>query len=228
MLVTTLRTVIMYFFVIIGIRLMGKRQIGDMQPGELVVTLLISEIAAIPLQDSSQPMLLGITSIFTLAVLEIIVSVIAMKSFAVRKLLSGKSAVLIRNGQLDQNEMKRVRITIIDLIELLRAQDVYDLNTVAFAVLEVNGSLSVLLKAKDQPVTAGDMNLKKPPEGLPLPVISDGRIVTESLKVLGITRQKIEKIAQKNGARVEDIFLLSLDRYDNFKLIRKDKNDETT
>ena len=212
----------MYFFVICAIRIMGKRQIGDMQPGELVVTLLISEIAAIPLQDSSQPLILGIAAMFTLVSLEIVISILAMKSLTVRKLLSGKSVVVIKNGKLDQEAMKRVRLTVLDLIELLRAQDVFSLESVAYAVLEVNGSLSVLLKETKQPATVGDLNIQPKKEGLSLPVISDGRIIKESILALQTTEEKVKELLIRNKLNVGEVFLLSLDRYGNFTLIRKE------
>ena len=161
MIITITRTIILYIFVTLGIRLMGKRQIGEMQPNELVVTLLISEIAAIPLQDTSQPILNGVVAIFMLVILEILISVISMKSLFMRKIMNGKSAVIIKNGVIDQQMMKSVRMTVLDLVELLRGQDVFDISTVAFAVLEVNGNLSVLLKSSEQPATAADLNVKK-------------------------------------------------------------------
>ena len=211
----------MYFFVTLGIRLMGKRQIGDMQPNELVVTLLISEIAATPLQDTTQPILNGIVAIFMLVILEIAASVITMKSFFMRKLLSGKSAVIIKNGEIDQTAMKNVRMTVLDLVELLRGQNVFDISTVAFAVLEVNGDLSVLLKTSEQPVTAGDIAVEKNPEGLQLPVISDGMIVKESLKALEITEKDITDRLSGNGLNANEVFLMTLDRYDNFSIVKK-------
>ncbi|MBR6572779.1 MAG: DUF421 domain-containing protein [Clostridia bacterium] len=221
MLISVIRTIIIYFFVIAAIRLMGKRQIGDMQPGELVVTLLISEIAAIPLQDSSQPLILGICAMFTLVALEIVISVAAMKSLKIRKLISGKSVVVIKNGVIDQKAMSRVRLTVLDLIELLRAQDVFSLDNVSYAVLEVNGSLSVLLKEDNQPLTPQTLNKKPQKEGMPLPVISDGKIVDESLSALEIQKEDVVKIVLANGLEVSRVFLLSLDRYGNFTLIKK-------
>ncbi len=192
-----------------------------MQPNELVVTLLISEIAAIPLQDTTQPILNGIVAIFMLVILEIAASVITMKSFFMRKLLSGKSAVIIKNGEIDQTAMKNVRMTVLDLVELLRGQNVFDISTVAFAVLEVNGDLSVLLKTSEQPVTAGDIAVEKNPEGLQLPVISDGMIVKESLKALEITEKDITDRLSGNGLNVNEVFLMTLDRYDNFSIVKK-------
>ena len=215
------RTVILYIFVVLGLRLMGKRQIGDMQPGELVITLLISEIAAIPLQDVNQPIASGIIAIFMLVVLEIILSVLAMKSFFVRKALSGRSAVVIKNGEVDQHAMRRVRMTVIDLIELLRGQDVFDISTVAYAVLEVNGNLSVLLNSEHRGATAGDIGANQKPDGLPLPVISDGRIVDESLRSLQLEREKIYKILSGSGLYPEDVFMMTLDRFGNTNIVVK-------
>lgn len=224
MIITIIRTFILYIFVTLGIRLMGKRQIGDMQPNELVVTLLISEIAAIPLQDTSQPILDGVVAIFVLVILEIIISVISMKSMFMRKIMNGKSAVIIKNGVIDQNVMRRVRMTVLDLVELLRGQNVFDISTVAFAVLEVNGELSVLLKSSEQPATAGDLKIKKSKEALPLPVISDGKIIKESLEALEIEEKDVIDKLTANNTEVKNVFLMSLDRYDNFSITKMRKD----
>ncbi len=200
---------------------MGKRQIGDMQPNELVITLLISEIAAIPLQDTSQPLLNGIMAIFMLVILEIVMSVLAMKNQYIRKIMSGKSIVVIKNGVIDQKAMKNVRMTVLDLIELLRGQNVFDVSTVAFAVLEVNGNLSVLLKAKEQPVTVGDMNIKPKEEALSIPVISDGKIIDESLKALETDRKVLESKLKDNKTEAKNVFLMTLDRNGKYTIIKK-------
>lgn len=226
MIATIIRTAILYVFVVFAIRLMGKRQIGDMQPGELVITLLISEIAAIPLQDNNQPILNGVSAIFVLAVLEIVFSALAMKNFFVRKLMSGKSVVLIKNGVLDQNAMRRVRMTVLDLVELLRAKSVFDLSTVAYAVLEVNGEVSILLKEGAQTVTLDDLNLSSAPQGLFLPVISDGKIVFESLKALQSDKRAVEATLKKQDLEVKEVFLMTLDRYGNSCIIKKRKEGE--
>ena len=219
MIITITRTIILYIFVTLGIRLMGKRQIGEMQPNELVVTLLISEIAAIPLQDTSQPILNGVVAIFMLVILEILISVISMKSLFMRKIMNGKSAVIIKNGVIDQQMMKSVRMTVLDLVELLRGQDVFDISTVAFAVLEVNGNLSVLLKSSEQPATAADLNVKKDKALLPLPVISDGKIIKESLEAIGTDESTVRKMLK--GDNVSDIFLMTMDRDGNHSIIKQ-------
>lgn len=217
-----IRTAILYFTVTFGIRLMGKRQIGDMQPNELVVTLLISEIAAIPLQDINQPVLNGIAAIFVLVVLEIIFSVFAMKSFFMRKLLSGKSVVVIKNGKLDQQAMRNLRMTILDLVELLRGQDVFDISEVAFAVVEVNGDLSVLLKTEEQSVKKKDISKAEGTAAMPLPVVCDGKIVTESLRSLEIKAETVEKILSGSRLTPDKVFLMTLDRNGKSNIIRKE------
>ena len=131
MLTIIFRAAVMYLFLVIGIRLMGKRQIGEMQPGELVVTLLISETAAIPLQDISQPVLLGITAIATIVFLEMSLSVITLKFPRLHRLVSGSPRIIIKNGVINQQELKKLRITISDLVELLRDRDVFDISEVA-------------------------------------------------------------------------------------------------
>ncbi len=220
MIITITRTIVLYIFVTLGIRLMGKRQIGEMQPNELVITLLISEIAAIPLQDTSQPILNGVVAIFMLVILEIIISVITMKSLYVRKIMNGKSAVIIKNGVIDQNMMRQVRMTVLDLVELLRGQNVFDISTVAYAVLEVNGNLSVLLKSSEQPVTVKDIDIKKEKATLPLPVISDGKIIRESLDALEISEEDIKSTVKKNSTDIKDVFLMTMDRYGETSLIK--------
>ena len=218
MIITITRTIILYIFVTLGIRLMGKRQIGEMQPNELVVTLLISETAAIPLQDTTQPILNGLVAIFVLVILEIMISVLSMKSRFMRKIMNGKSAVIIKNGVIDQQMMKSVRMTVLDLVELLRGQDVFDISTVAFAVLEVNGNLSVLLKSAEQPATVADLKIEKKKALLQLPVIS-GKIVKESLDFVGADEKDIRK--KLKGDNVADVFLMTMDREGNHNIIKR-------
>lgn len=215
------RTIIIYIVVTVAIRLMGKRQIGDIQPNELVITLLISEIAAIPLQDFDQPVFAGVSAIFMLIFLEIIMSILAMKNFSVRKLLNGKSVVIIKNGIIDQQAMRDVRMTVVDLVELLRGQNVFNINDVAFAVLEVNGNLSVLLKKDAQTVSVKDIDLTLPDDYLFLPVISDGKIIRDSLNALKLKSSDITSILKNMNLKVKDIFLMTLDRDKNYNIIKK-------
>ena len=219
--VTLLRTIIMYIFVTIGIRVMGKRQIGDMQMSELVVTLLISEIAAIPLQDTNQPLFSGIVAIFTLVVVEIVISLISLKSIGLRRLVNGRSIVIIKNGKIDEAAMKKVRMTVIELIELLRNRDVFDISTVDYAVLEVNGSLSVMLKPSEQPLTPKTAKIKCDKAAMHLPVISDGKIINDSLSALKLNEADITHRLKAKNCRMEDVLLMTLDRYGHENLIKK-------
>lgn len=216
-----IRTAIIYILVTFGIRLMGKRQIGDMQPNELVVTLLISEIAAIPLQDMEQPVFIGVLAIFSLVIIEIFISVLSMKSYSVRKLINGKSVIVIKDGVIDQKAMKSVRMTVLDLVELLRSQEIFDISTVSFAVLEVNGSLSVLLKSSAKPVTAKDLDLPPEDTSLPLPVISDGMIIEQSLQFLQISKKRLEKTLNKNKIKAKDVFLMMMDSDGKENIIKR-------
>ena len=222
MIVTIIRTAVVYFFVTLAIRLMGKRQIGDMQPNELVVTLLISEIAAIPLQDSTQPVLNGVIAIFMLVIIEIIISVLAMKFLSVRKIMSGNSVVIINNGIIDQKMMRKVRLTVIDLIELLREQGYFKIEEIAYAILEVNGDLSVVEKEQFRPLRTSDIeNLEPETASLPIPVISDGTVINESLIILNISSEKLKKII--SPANPKDIFLMTLDSNGAKEIIFKEK-----
>ncbi len=223
MLTVISRTAILYLFVIIGLRLMGKRQIGEMQPSELVVTLLISEMAAIPLQDVSQPVLLGVAAISTLVFLEVVFSALALKMPRLHRIVSGSSRIVIRNGVIDQREMRELRINITDLVELLRDRDVYDISTVAYAIMETNGSLNVLLKTNAQTATKSDVGKICAPAALPLPVVSDGKWMPDAIKELDIDRRDIDKIIKQNKTTAEDIFLLSVDKSLNYTIVKKER-----
>lgn len=218
-----IRTFILYVAVTVAIRLMGKRQIGDMQPSELVITLLISEIAAIPLQDKDQPVINGIVAVFMLVILEIVVSALTLKSFFMRKLLSGKSVVIIKNGTIDYQAMRDVRMTVLDLIELLRGQNIFNVEDVNFAILEANGNLSVIPKSNKQPVIAEDIKVKNKNDALPLPVISDGKIISESLDALSVSRQKVNEIIESDKSDMKDVLVMTLDRDGNYNIIKKEK-----
>lgn len=202
---------------------MGKRQIGDMQPNELVITLLISEIAAIPLQDSNQPILNGVLAVLLLVFLEIVISVLAMKSAGVRSIINGSSILIIKNGIIDQKAMKKVRITVIELVELLRLQGYFDTSEIAWAILEVNGNLSVIPKAYKKPIEVGDLpNIKQKKPYIPLPVISDGVFVDDSIKTLKLTKEKVIELSGEKS--IKNIFLMTLDQTGNKTVVLKENS----
>lgn len=223
MLKVIIRTVLMYIFVSIGVRLMGKRQIGDMQPTELVVTLLISEIAAIPLQDVSQPVSIGLVAIFMLVLLEILASVIILKNLRLRRIFSGKSISIIKNGVIDQKAMRSVRMTVFDLVEMLRMQGIFELDDVESAILEVNGNLSVRPKPERAPVTPEQLKICVSDSGIPMTVISDGTVVTSSLNFLNLTADDLKIILKNQKVDPKDIFLMTLNSAGESIIIKKEQ-----
>lgn len=196
---------------------MGKRQIGDMQPNELVVTLLISELAAISLQDLGQPVALSMISIFILVFLEIAITVLTMKKPGARKFFSGMPIVLIDNGKLDQKAMKSVRMSSLDLMQLLRNQGVFSIDEVYCAVIEVNGNLSVQLKKEYQPIQEAENK-----NSLPMLIISDGKTVDSSLSFLNLNKEKLETILSHKKVSIDDIYFMTLTRGGESIIIKKD------
>ena len=222
MTITLFRTVILYLMVVAGLRLMGKRQVGDMQPGELVVTIMISELAAIPMQDLSRPIANGIIAITALVVMELVLSFILMKSNAFRRVMSGSPAIIVKAGRMDQKIMKAMRVTVEDLMEDLRHQGVFDIADVDYAIMETNGKLSVLKKTEKQETTLSDMNIIKPSRGLPSILVSDGSIMKEALQLTGFTEQQIYDILEKRKLSLEDVFLMMGDNAGSFTLVGKE------
>lgn len=223
MLISFIRTVILLVFIVGAVRIMGKRQIGQLQPAELVVTILLSEMAATPMQDSDIPMLNTIVAVLVLTGLEIIMSVISMKSIKLRSLLQGNSIVLVRHGIPDQKQMKRLRYTIDDLYEALRAKDVFDIADVEYAVAETDGTLSVLLKSSKQPVTKEDSGIKASDDSVPFVAVSDGKIVVRHLSECGMDSDKIERIVKVSGIPMERIFLLTVSKNGKTNIIEKER-----
>lgn len=207
------RTVILYLFIIIGIRLMGKRQVGELEPSELVMALLIADLAAVPMQDFGIPLLSGIIPILTLLCLSTVFSVLSMKSVRLRTLLCGKPTIVVDNGKLKQAEMRKTRFTLDELSEELRLQGVTDLEKVRYAILETGGQLTVLLKAEEMPLTAGQFGGKPKESGLPITIISDGRLLEENLKLRGLDDKWLSaQLAHCHVKSVRQVFLLTVDQ----------------
>ena len=222
MLVSLFRTVILYLFIILSMRLMGKRQIGEMQPGELVITILISEIAAIPIQDINSPVVNAVISIGALIILEILLSAMTMKSRILRRAVNGKAAVIVKDGVIDQKQMRNMRLTVDDLMEELRLKDVFFLEDVAYAIVENNGKLSVLLRPECLPATAEQMNIAPPDTGLPVQVISDGVFEKKQVDSFAVDSAVIKKALKKKKLDITDVFLMTVDRQGNCVIIKKE------
>lgn len=212
MLTAVVRTVILYLVIVIGIRLMGKRQIGQLEPSEFVLSLLIADLAAVPMQDFGIPIIMGVIPILTLLCLSTILSVLTVKSIRIRALLCSRPSIVVQDGRILSREMVKNRFTVDELMEELRVVGVTDLETVKYAVLETTGRISVILRKEEQPPTAADLGVSVEENGLPVIVISDGRILTENLKVRNLSDQWLGQ--QLSGQKIEDIsqvFLMTVD-----------------
>lgn len=223
MLVILLRTFILYITVIFFIRLMGKRQIGELQPSELVITILISEVVSIPMQDSEIPLIFAVIPSATLVALEIILSFLNLRFEKFRAFVQGHSLVIIRNGVIDQRQLKRLRMSVDDLMDSLRKKDVFDLNTVEYAIIETDGTMSVMLKPEYRPVAAGQLDLKSEDGGLPCAVVMDGKIIESDFKDCGMTRKKLENILKQQNIPLDKIFVMIADK-NNSTVIKKEDN----
>lgn len=209
MIVIFIRTLILYILVIFGMRLMGKRQLGELQPSELVITILISNIATLPIEDTAVPLLAGAVPVLTLICFEVILSHLTMKSTRLRTIISGRPRIIIRDGEIDQNEMRSLRYSVDDLMEQLRSKDVFDLQEVELAVVETTGSLSIYKKAPYQTASVKDLPIKAVSSPVPAVVVSDGTIIHAGLAYCNLTEKQLHQIIKKEGQRLEDIFLMT-------------------
>lgn len=218
------RTVLIYLLLIVGIRLMGKRQVGELEPSELVLALLISDLAAVPMQDFGVPLIDGVVPIITLLSITMILSVIVMKDIRLRKLLCGTPTIVVKDGKLLPREMNRVRMSIDELTEELRLQGVTDFQTVKYAILETSGQVSILLYQNEQPATAAQLRANPVETGLPVVLISDGRLMEEHLKRRGLEERWLEKQLDKYGfKRYQDVFLMTIDEQDQVYIVPKEE-----
>lgn len=222
MFVTIIRTLILYFLVICVVRLMGKRQIGELQPSELVITLLLSEIIAMPMENNDIPLISTVIPVMLLVTLEIITSAISMKSLKFRFLVQGHPIIIIRNGELQQNEMKKLRLTIDDILESLRQKDIFDISLVSYAILETNGQMSVMLKPDYETVTNKNAGIQVQDSGIPCVVITDGQIERSAFDDCNMTDEKLQSIIKKQNIDVGSTLLMTLDKSGNSVIIKKD------
>ncbi len=192
-------------------RIMGKRQLGEMELSEFIVAALVADLAATPLQDIGIPLLNGLIPIITLFCLEIIIAWLSLKSIRFRAFTFGRPEILIRNGKIDVMRMRKNRFTADELMQELRAQGIESFDVIAYAILETNGKLSVILKADEQPVTPKQMNLIASDSGYPHIIISEGRILDKNLRLLGRDKSWLEKELHRQGIKdAIDVYLLTL------------------
>lgn len=223
MVIAFVRTVILYLLIIAGVRLMGKRQVGELEPSELVLALLIADLAAVPMQDFGIPLLTGIIPILTLLCITMIISVLSMKSITIRALLCGRPSIIVENGKLHQQEMAKNRFTVDELMEELRMKGITDISTVKYAILETNGQISVLPFADQKPPIAKDLNVMSQEAGLPLVIINDGRVLAHNLSLRGYDQNWLKKQLNANGVKSpEEVYLLTADELGRVYFARKE------
>ena len=211
MITALLRTVILYFLIMTGLRLMGKRQIGELEPSELVLTMMISDLATVPMQDFGIPLLAGVIPILTLLSLSMLLSQLSLLSLRFRELMCGTPSILIRNGKLQQDAMRKNRYTLDELLEQLRGQGYVSVDEVRWAVLENSGQLSILPWARQRPPTAEELGLTTEEDELPFILINDGRIVRRNLARSGRNEAWLQKELRRTGHSAGEIFLLTVD-----------------
>lgn len=218
------RTVILYFLIVIGLRLMGKRQIGELEPSELVLTMMISDLATVPMQDFGIPLLAGVIPILTLLALSMLMSQLSLRNLRFRELVCGTPAVLIRDGNIQQDAMRKNRYTLDELLEELRGQGISSVEEVKYAVLENSGQLSVLPWTQRQPPSAAQLQLEIEDDvTLPTVLINDGRVMRKNLTACGLDSLWLQaQLQERQLASPKEVFLLTLDEHGQISCVKKE------
>lgn len=222
MILSYFRTIILYLILIFVVRVMGKRQIGEMEPAEFVVTMLVANLAAIPMQDGGIPLFSGLVPILTVLGMELVLASLSLKSVFIRKLLCGKPVILIENGNILQKNLRKTRITLDELTGHLREKDVLDLQAVQYAILETNGELSVFPYPKYRPANAKDAGIQASKQYIPLTIISDGRLLRDNLTLAGKNDTWLKKVLREKNVALKDTWLLTVDGSDKIVFFRKE------
>ena len=222
MILSYVRTVALYLVLIVVVRLMGKRQIGQMEPSEFVVTMLVANLASIPMQDGGIPLFSGVVPIVTVLGTELVLSALAMKSIRLRRALCGKPVILIENGNILQQNLTKTRITLDELTGHLREKDVLDLQSVQYAILETNGNLSVFPYPKEKPASAKDAGVAVRKQSLPITIISDGELMQKNLEKAKKNTAWVRRVLKEHQAEVSETWLLTVDGNDKILFLRKE------
>lgn len=218
-------TVVLYGVLIGVIRLMGKRQIGQMEPSELVVAMLVADLAAAPIQDEDLSVIGAVVPIGVILLLEILLSTVSLHSIRLRKLLCGKPVILIENGKILQGNLRATRVTLDELTGYLRQKDVLDISTVQYAILETGGSLSVFPFPEEKPASARDAQVAVSAQCLPITLISDGRLLRDNLKKAGKEEHWLDKQLQSHNCKRCEVFLMTVDGENQVFLVKKEPNE---
>ena len=223
MLISYFRTAFLYLVLILSIRMMGKRQIGQMEASEFVVTMLVANLASIPMQDSAIPLYSGLLPILVVLGMELTLSGLILRSVWVRRFFCGKPVILIDNGKILLENLRRTRVTLDELTGHLRQKDVLDIQTVQFAILETDGSLSVFPYPEQQPATAKEAGIQAEKQYLPITIVEDGYVSRENLQKAGKNRTWLEEILKQNQATRQETLLLTVDSNGHVVFLRKEQ-----
>ena len=222
MILSYLRTAIVYLVLIFSVRLMGKRQVGQMEPSEFVVTMLVANLASIPMQDEGIALFTGLVPILTVVGAELVLSALCMGPVWLRRLLCGKPVILIENGHIIQSNLRRTRISIDELTGNLRLKEILDLKTVQYAILETNGNISVFLYPADRPANAKEAGIQVGKQSLPVTIVDDGRLLQKNLRLAKKDQNWLQRVLGSHQATVEDTFLLTVDASDKVLWLPKE------
>ena len=222
MILSYLRTIVLYLVLIFSVRIMGKRQIGQMEASEFVVTMLVANLAAIPMQDAAIPLYSGLVPILTVLGTELVLSGLILRSVLLRRFFCGKPVILIDNGHVLQDNLRQTRVTLDELTGHLREKDVLDIATVQYAILETDGNLSVFPFPKYRPAEARDAGIQAKRQYLPVTVIEDGYLSKDNLRKAGKDEFWLRQVLSANNAQIRDTFLLTVDAGDSVRWIGKE------
>ena len=223
MILSFFRTTALYIVLIAVIRLMGKRQIGQMEPSEFVVTMLAANLAAIPMEDVGIPFYSGLIPILTVLGVELVLSGISMGSVRFRRILCGKPVIMIENGRILRENLLKTRVTLDELTGHLREKDVLDLTTVQYAILETNGNLSVFLYPAEAPASAKEAGIVPKPRYLPVTIIEDGVLMNENMEKAGKDEAWVRRVLGDRRASIPGTWLLTVDREDHVFWLGKEQ-----
>lgn len=215
MLTIIVRSIIIYLIVLLVFRLMGKRQLGQMQPFELVLTLIIADLATIPMAEVSVPVLHGVVPLLTLVVLHFVLTLISRSSHFFSKVISGKPVIIVNPKGIDYQAMKKLNLSTDDIFEALRECGYFSISQVQYAIMETNGKVSVMPKADFSPVTNADLKTNAEDNYLPIILVSDGKVIKDNITLAGVSEQDIQNMIDKNGGgkqSIKDTLLLTLDK----------------
>lgn len=223
MILSYFRTIVLYLVLLFCIRMMGKRQVGQMEPSEFVVTMLVANLASIPMQDEGIPLFTGLLPILTVLGAELVLSGLTMHSVGFRRLLCGKPVILIENGRILEENLRKTRVTLDELTGHLREKDVLDLGSVQFAILETNGNLSVFPYPKYCPAAAKEAGIQVKPQYLPVTIVEDGYVSRENLKKAGKDHQWLNRVLEERKTDLQSTLLLTVDRSDRIYWVAKEE-----